>query len=349
MGAKLTDFGGYHMPLHYGSQIQEHHATRSGSGVFDVSHMGVIELTGSGSQAFLRYALSNDVARLQGPGAGQYSLILNARGGVEDDLILYRLHPDHFLLVVNCANKVKDLTLLTERAKGFQVHLAMRPDLGILALQGPNSADICSAMGRACWSEVARLKRFRMSEVEKEFVARTGYTGEDGFEFICPNSRIERLWSDLVALGAQPVGLAARDTLRLEAGYCLWGHEMDGDVSPFDANIGWAVHLQDAQRQFVGREACEAARAQPSRHLVGLVLEDRGVMRDGYRVIGEGGEGVITSGSFSPTLERSIALARVPLSMHAGQLATVEVRDKRLAARVCKPAFVANGRILVDL
>jgi len=349
MGARLTDFGGYEMPLHYGSQVEEHLATRAGAGLFDVSHMGLIEVTGGEAASFLRFALSNDISRLQGPDAGQYSLLLNEAGGVEDDLILYRIHSDHFLLVVNCANKRKDFELLQERARGFKVHLQARQDFGILALQGPRAADLCGALDGSCWKEVSRLKRFRLAPVHHAYVARTGYTGEDGFEFIYPNGHIELLWSNLIALGARPVGLAARDTLRIEAGYCLWGNEMNAAVSPLEANLGWAVDLADSERRFVGREAFEVARTDRQRQLLGLVLLERGVMRAGCSVFTEAGEGLVTSGTFSPTLERSIALARLPIAVQAGQQAEVELRGKRLPALVCRPAFVANGSILVDI
>lgn len=347
LGAKMTSFGGYDMPVNYGSQIAEHQCVRRGAGLFDVSHMGVVEVTGPDSIAFLRYALANDVARLKLNGTGQYSLLLNERGGVEDDLILYRRRSDCWVLVLNCANKDSDLELLRQRAAGFNLHLEARPDMGILALQGPKSVEVLEAMEDRAWAEAVRLQRFHVTPVEQVLVARTGYTGEDGFELICPVSRLERLWSDLLARGAEPAGLGARDTLRLEAGYCLWGHEMNADVSPWEANLGWCVSLHDESRNFVGKQAVVQLREQGvGQKLVGLVLQGRGVLRDGMKVLCPGGEGITTSGSYSPTLEKSIALARVPVAVEYGQLLQVEMRGKQVAALVHRPAFVAHGKAL---
>lgn len=349
MGAKMVDFGGYDMPVSYGSQIEEHQAVRSHCGLFDVSHMGVVDAIGDDAEAFLRKVLANDVARLKRPGAGQYSLLLNEAAGVIDDLILYRLAADHFRLVVNCANKDSDLQWLRSQAGDFAVQLDARPQLGILALQGPVSARLLADMRASAWAEAGSLKRFQMLELQGCFVARTGYTGEDGFEILCPLADIEQLWADLIAAGAMAAGLGARDTLRLEAGYCLWGHEMDADTSPLEANLGWTLHMKDAQRDFVGRAALHAqiegggARNQ----LKGLVLEDKGVMRDACVVQSKAGAGVVTSGSYSPTLQRSIALARLPSGLENGSPVEVVVRGRGLAARVTNPAFVSKGRSLL--
>ena len=347
LGARMTGFGGYDMPVNYGSQIAEHQLVRQQAGLFDVSHMGVVEVSGPDAIAFLRYALANDVARLKLTGSGQYSLLLNEQGGVEDDLILYRRRGDCWLLVVNCANKDSDLALLRNRAARFNVHVDARPEMGILALQGPKSTDVLEAMEDSAWGEAVRLQRFHITPVERVLVARTGYTGEDGFELICPAVRLERLWSDLLARGAEPAGLGARDTLRLEAGYCLWGHEMDASISPWEANLGWAVSLQDESRDFVGKQALLQLRETGmGQKLAGLVLQGKGVLREGMKVICDAGEGITTSGSYSPTLEKSIALARVPVAVEPGGLVRAEMRGRQVEARVQRPAFVAHGKPL---
>lgn len=347
LGAKMTGFGGYDMPVNYGSQIAEHQTVRQRAGLFDVSHMGVIDVLGPEAVKFLRFALANDVARLKVSGSGQYSLLLNEQGGVEDDLILYRHRSDCWVLIVNCANKAHDLELLRKRAVGFNVHIEPRPDQGILALQGPAAANVLEAMDEAGWHEAVRLQRFHMTPVEQILVARTGYTGEDGFELICPATKLERLWSDLMARGAEPAGLGARDTLRLEAGYCLWGHEMDASINPWQANLGWAVNLNDEARDFVGREAVVRQLEEGVKEeLVGLVLEGRGVMREQMQVLTPLGEGVTTSGSYSPTLEKSIALARLPEGVKAGDRVEIMMRGKPVPALVRRPAFVAHGKPL---
>lgn len=344
MGARMVDFGGYDMPVNYGSQIEEHHAVRRACGVFDVSHMGVIDVIGVDTEVYLRYLLANDVARLNRVGAGQYSLLLNDSGGVLDDLILYKLRTDRYRIVVNCGNKDSDLAWMQLQAKKFDVQLSARPDLGILALQGPKAAEILEEMEPSGWAEAAKLKRFQMTSLEGCSVARTGYTGEDGFEIICPNDKIERLWCELIEHGAVAAGLGARDTLRLEAGYCLWGHEMDQNTSPIVANLSWTIQMREG-RDFIGRTAIESALQLGVRqHLVGLVLEGKGVIRDGCEVQTESGSGVVTSGSYSPTIEASIALARIPINIPAGSKVQVVIRGRSIDAQVTKPAFVSNGK-----
>ncbi len=344
----MVDFGGYDMPVNYGSQIEEHHAVRNACGLFDVSHMGVIDVTGVETETCLRYLLANDVARLNRLGAGQYSLLLNEDGGVIDDLILYKLRTDRYRIVVNCGNKDTDLVWMQRQAKKFDVQISARPDLGILALQGPKSAEILTQMEPSGWGEASQLKRFQMSSLDHCNIARTGYTGEDGFEIICPNEKIERLWYELIEHGAVAAGLGARDTLRLEAGYCLWGHEMDQNTSPLVANLAWTIQMQ-GERDFIGREALQQQIAQGlQQQLVGLVLEDKGVIRDGCEVETDRGSGVVTSGSYSPTLQVSIALARIPLEIEFGAQVRVMVRGRALNARVTKPAFVSNGKKLLD-
>lgn len=348
MGARMVDFGGYDMPVNYGSQIEEHHAVRRDCGIFDVSHMGVIDVTGVDTEAYLRYLLANDIARLNRVGAGQYSLLLNESGGVIDDLILYKQTTDRYRIVVNCGNKDSDLQWMRIQAKKFDVQVNARPEKGILAIQGPKAEKILEEMQSPAWSEASKLKRFQMTSLEQCNIARTGYTGEDGFEIICPNESIERLWCELIEHGAIPAGLGARDTLRLEAGYCLWGHEMDEATSPLTANLAWTIHMKE-DRDFVGKSALQSQLQLGIRqHLVGLVLEGKGVMRDGFVVETTGDPGVVTSGSYSPTMEASIALARIPINVQQGSLVQVIIRGRAVDARVTKPAFVSGGKSLVE-
>ena len=348
MGARMVDFGGYDMPVNYGSQIEEHHAVREACGIFDVSHMGVIDVIGVDTQAYLQYLLANDVARLNRVGAGQYSLLLNESGGVIDDLILYKLRTDRYRIVVNCGNKDTDLNWMQRQAKRFDVQVQARPELGILALQGPKASEILEEMEPAGWAEASKLKRFQMTTLEQCNIARTGYTGEDGFEIICPNEKIERLWCELIEHGAVAAGLGARDTLRLEAGYCLWGHEMDQDTSPYVANLAWTIQMREG-RDFIGRSALESQLQLGVRqHLVGLVLQGKGVIRDGCEVKTSSAPGLVTSGSYSPTLEASIALARIPINVSPGSMVQVVIRGRAIPAKVTKPAFVSNGKKLFE-
>jgi len=350
MGAKFVDFSGWDMPLHYGSQIKEHHCVRRDCGMFDVSHMSVVDIDGSDARAYLRYLLANDVAKIAEPGQGLYSAMLNDSGGVVDDLIVYAL-PKGFRLVLNCATGDKDLAWMNDYAQGFQVSLVQRDDLAIIAVQGPRAiARLSSVVGQARADQINGLNTFdslfvpaSQSHDDWQF-ARTGYTGEQGVEIILPGSAAEAFWWQLHDAGVQPAGLAARDTLRLEAGFNLYGHEMDESISPLQANMAWTLAWADAERDFVGRSAVLAARdAGPKNKLVGLLLSQRGVLRDGQVVYSAGCEqpGVITSGSFSPTLGYSIALARVPVQ--AGEWAEVMMRKKRETVRLIAPAFVRNG------
>ena len=347
MGAKIVDFSGWDMPLHYGSQIKEHHCVRRDCAMFDVSHMTVVDVDGSDARAYLRYLLANDVAKIADLGQGLYSAMLNDRGGVVDDLIVYAL-PSAYRLVLNCARGDKDLAWMQAHAQGFQVVMQRRSDLAIIAVQGPQAiARVGAVVGQVIGDKIDALKPFEsiFTETDDWQFARTGYTGEDGLEIILPSNEAEAFWWQLHSAGVPPAGLAARDTLRLEAGLNLYGHEMDEGVSPLQANMAWTLALQDAERDFVGRSAVLAARdAGPQDQLAGLLLTARGVLRDGQLVYIEGCEqpGVITSGSFSPTLGYSIALARVPAQ--AGEWAEVMMRKKRETVRLIKPGFVRHGQ-----
>ncbi len=351
MGAKIVDFSGWDMPLHYGSQIKEHHCVRRDCAMFDVSHMTVVDIDGSDARAYLRYLLANDVAKIPEPGQCLYSAMLNDRGGVVDDLIAYAL-PSGFRLVVNCATSDKDLAWMNEYAQGFQVALQQRDELTIIAVQGPQAiARVSSIVEQTISDEIDALQTFDSifvpsSQTDDSWqFARTGYTGEDGLEIILPSSEAEAFWWQLHDAGVPPAGLAARDTLRLEAGFNLYGNEMDESTSPLQANMAWTIAWGDSERDFVGRSAVLAARDEgPQDKLVGLLLTQRGVLRDGQVVYIEGCEqsGVITSGSFSPTLGYSIALARVPVQ--AGEWAEVMMRKKRETVRLIEPGFVRRGQ-----
>lgn len=348
LGAKLVDFGGWDMPLHYGSQVEEHHQVRQDCGVFDVSHMTVVDVAGAEAQAFLRRLLANDVARLEAPGKALYSAMLNEAGGIIDDLIVYRSAAG-YRLVVNAATHDKDLAWMRAQSEGFAVELHERDDLAMLAVQGPHALERCAELVTPPRASLIRtLQPFHGQAEGDWFIARTGYTGEDGLEILLPADEAPGLLNDLVGAGIAPVGLGARDTLRLEAGLNLYGQDMDETVTPQAANLGWTVAWEPAERDFIGRAALEAQRAAGGAEtkLVGLVLEERGVLRAHQTVRVEGlGDGEITSGSFSPTLGKSIALARVPAG--TGERAEVEIRGKWYPVRVVKPAFVRHGKPLI--
>ena len=349
-GARIVDFGGWDMPLHYGSQKEEHHAVRNRAGAFDVSHMTVVDVAGARAQAFLRYLLANDVARLKEPGKALYTCMLNERGGVIDDLIVYFFSPEHYRLVVNAATRAKDVAWITEQANSFDVSVSEREDLAMVAVQGPDAkALVGSVLPGADRDTALALKPFYGADTGQWFVARTGYTGEDGFEIIVPAADAPGLWRNLIDAGVTPCGLAARDTLRLEAAMNLYGNDMDEETSPLEAGLGWTVAWEPPDRDFVGRAAVETVRADSTRKkFVGLLLEDKGVLRAHQRVVVDGiGEGETTSGGFAPTLGRSIALARVPAGDY--DRASVEIRGKLLDARVVPTPFVRNGKIRIDI
>ena len=345
----MVDFGGWEMPLQYGSQIAEHHAVRRGAGIFDVSHMCVVDLKGARTRPFLQRLLANDVGKLKMPGKALYGCMLNETGGVIDDLIVYFLAEDRFRAVVNAGTRDKDLAWMRQHAAPFGVELVERTDLAMLAVQGPDArgktARLLSPDGSAA---ALALEPFFGRDIDGWFIARTGYTGEEGFEIVLPAAEAERVWQALSSAGVTSCGLAARDTLRLEAGMNLYGNDMDESTHPFESGLGWTVALEPRERGFIGREALEAIRARgPQRKLVGLLLEGRGVLRSHQKVlVPEAGEGEITSGTFSPTMECSIALARVPAAAGAG--VQVDIRGKLHDARVVRPPFVRHGKALVS-
>ena len=347
LGAKMVDFGGWDMPLHYGSQVEEHHEVRRDCGVFDVSHMTVIDITGLQAKQWLQYLLANDVERLNTPGRALYSAMLNEQGGVVDDMIVY-LMPGGYRLIVNAATRDQDLAWMQAQLKGYDVQLQERPELALLAIQGPQARHkVAELVSQARAQLIQQLKPFEGQSCGDWFIARTGYTGEDGLEIVLPADQAPGFFNDLVGAGISPIGLGARDTLRLEAGMNLYGQDIHLSVSPLCANMAWTIAWEPASRKFVGREALEAEKAGGVQlKLVGLVLEERGVLRAHQVVrIANVGEGEITSGSFSPTLSKSIALARVPMA--TADRAEVEIRGKWYPVRVVKPTFVRQGKALI--
>ncbi len=348
-GAKLVDFGGWDMPVNYGSQKEEHHAVRRKAGIFDVSHMTIVDLAGERAKPFLKRLLANDVGRVTTPGKALYTCMLNDSGGVIDDLIVYFFSDTEYRMVVNAATREKDLNWIRAQAESFDVQVTERAELSMLAVQGPEARTLAAPVIGEEWRDQAlALKPFTAMYAGDLFVARTGYTGEDGWEIVVPAADAPAIWDRLLAAGVAPCGLGARDTLRLEAAMNLYGNDMDEAISPLEAGLGWTVAWEPADRDFIGRPALEAQRQGDTQRFVGLLLEDKGVLRAHQRIVVDGvGEGEITSGGFSPTIERSIGLARVPAGDYDS--AKVDIRGKLLDVRIVKTPFVRNGEIRIDL
>ena len=346
-GARMVDFAGWDMPVNYGSQIEEHHAVRRYAGMFDVSHMLALDLCGPDATAYLRGLLANDVAKLKDGGKALYSCMLNERGGVIDDLIVYRFSDADYRVVVNAGTADKDVAWMRQRiaSTGANVTLQARRDLAMIAVQGPRAIERATVALPELSTANGIPGPFSGARVADLLIARTGYTGEDGLEIAVPAARAEAMWNALVDAGVKPCGLGARDTLRLEAGMNLYGQDMDDNVSPLDAGLSWTVDLRDEARDFVGRDALRAKPA--TQRLLGLILEDKGVLRSHMKVFCAAGMGETSSGSFSPSLEKSIAFARLPLATQPGEDVEVDVRGKRLKARTVKLPFVRNGKVLV--
>jgi aminomethyltransferase len=343
-GGKLVDFAGWELPIHYGSQMEEHKAVREAAGLFDVSHMTVVDIQGAGARDYLRRLLANDVAKLGEKGQALYGCMLDEQGGVIDDLITYWLDDDFYRTVVNAATRENDLAWMRRVAQGFDVEIVERDDLAMIAVQGPEARDkVIEVLGAR---EAESLKPFRATSHGDYFIARTGYTGEDGFEVLMPAAEAPGFWSALVEAGVKPCGLGARDSLRLEAGLNLYGQDMDTTTTPLESNLGWTVAFDDGDRDFIGRAALERQKSDGvSRQLVGLVLGKGGIPRTGARVETPAGDGQVTSGVFGPSTQCPVALARIP----AGDFDEVEVelRGRKLTARVVKPPFVRQGKVRV--
>ncbi|MEW8505643.1 MAG: glycine cleavage system aminomethyltransferase GcvT [Candidatus Thiodiazotropha sp.] len=350
MGARLVPFGGWDMPLHYGSQLDEHHYVRRDAGMFDVSHMTVVDIKGADVNAFLRYLVANDVDKLKQPGKALYTCMLNETGGVIDDLIVYYLDDAWYRLVVNAGTTEKDLAWLEKQSAAYSVTIKPRRDLAMIAVQGPNArSKALPLLSSSLQQRGAELKPFNAVADGDWFLARTGYTGEDGFEIMVPGDLAAEFWRRLHAAGVEPCGLGARDTLRLEAGMNLYGSDMDEETSPLESGLGWTIAWEPSERDFVGRSVLERQRNDGAkRRFVGLVLTGRGVLRNHLKLYdGEKEIGEITSGGYAPTLERSIAFARVLPDV--GDECDVEIRGKRVRAQLVKPPFVRNGKAVIDL
>ena len=347
-GAKMVDFGGWDMPINYGSQIEEHHYVRRSAGMFDVSHMTVVDLEGERVREFLSYLLANDVAKLQQPGKALYSCMLLEDGGVIDDLITYYLDEKFFRMVVNAATREKDLAWIRKQASDFEVEVSERPELAMIAVQGPQAREAVIGLLGPDDADVARaLGPFFAAGLGDWFVARTGYTGEDGFEISLPAEAAVSLWNRLTGAGVEPCGLGARDTLRLEAGMNLYGQDMDETVTPLESGLAWTLAMND-ERIFIGKSALEVQLAGGvERIFTGLVLQDKGVLRPAQKVITEIGDGVLTSGSFSPTLQRSIGLARIPTG--ANGVCQVDIRGRLLNAKIVQPPFARAGNVCAGI
>ena len=348
LGARMVDFGGWDMPINYGSQIEEHHVVRRDAGMFDVSHMTVVDLHGPRTREFLRHLVANNVDKLKVQGKALYTCMLNEQGGVIDDLIVYFLGEEFFRLVVNASTREKDLAWIQKQAKAFDVEVKERPDFAMIAVQGPNArAKVIGLLAEVDHARINKLGKFAAAAAQGPhgmplFVARTGYTGEDGFEIIVPQEHAVALWQALAGAGVAPAGLGARDTLRLEAGMNLYGQDMDEDVSPWEANLGWTIAL-DEGRDFIGRKALESQKATGvKRVMVGLVLDEKGVLRHGQTVLTANGPGEILSGSFAPTLNKAVAFARIPAG-EPGEV-RVDIRGKEVPVRVVKYPFVRDGQ-----
>lgn len=341
-GARMVDFGGWEMPINYGSQIEEHHKVRQSAGMFDVSHMTVVDIKGADARAFLSYLLANDVAKLNTPGRALYSCMLNEQGGILDDLITYYLEETFFRMVVNAATHDKDMAWINLQANDFNVVVDERSELAMVAVQGPDVRRmVVDLLPEEDAARAEALKPFSAAQLGDLFIARTGYTGEDGFEVSMPADVAVQFWDQCLAAGVAPCGLGARDTLRLEAGMNLYGQDMDESITPLQSALGWTLALQD-ERDFIGKEALLKQKAEGAEtKLVGLVLQDRGVLRPGQKITTDAGEGITTSGSFSPTLQKAIAFARIPSK--AQDTCQVDIRGKLLDCRIVRPPFARNG------
>lgn len=346
--AKIVDFGGWDMPLNYGSQIEEHHLIRNGAGMFDVSHMTIVDLSGDKVPDFLRYLLANNVDRLKQPGKALYSCMLNENAGVIDDLIVYYINDTFFRMVVNASTREKDLAWIEKHAKTFNVDVNVRDDLAMIAVQGPAAREKVHTVLGGDAAQVSELGQFFIALLDNGMaVARTGYTGEDGYEIMLPATQAKAFWDQLLAAGVKPAGLGARDTLRLEAGMNLYGNDMTESTSPLESALGWTIAWEPEDRNFIGRKVlAEQKKAGTKLKLVGLLMESKGVLRDHQKVLVDGLEaGEITSGSFSPTLGQAIAFARVPVTI--GETAKIDMRGKQIEVKVVKPPFVRNGKACV--
>ncbi len=344
-GGKIVDFGGWALPVNYGSQIEEHMAVRNDCGMFDVSHMTVSDIEGADARDFLRHLLANDVAKTDSqPGKAIYSCMLNEEAGVIDDLIVYHINSQHYRIISNAATRDKVIPWFIETASNFNVQVTERPEMALIAVQGPNALSyLTKVLNETDSTLVADLTKFQAAQTSRAFIGRTGYTGEDGYELVGEAAQLVELWKALIAAKVQPCGLGARDTLRLEAGMALYGNDLDETHSPFESGLKWSVDLR-SERDFIGRSALE--NKAPEWQSVGLVLNDKGILRSHQTLhLGDQEVGEITSGTYSPSLEKSIAMARIKAELDSTQLdeITVLVRKKQLSVSVTKPPFLKKA------
>lgn len=346
LGARLVEFSGWEMPVQYSGIMEEHRAVRTRAGLFDVSHMGELRVEGAEAEAFLQYLIPNDVARLSVHQA-IYSQLCRLDGNVIDDLLVYKLSEQRYMLVVNAGNIEKDLAWVQEQAQHFQ-HVTITDQsetTALLALQGPSALTILQTLTE---SDLTTIRYYHCQPGQVNgiqcIISRTGYTGEDGFELYCSSADVVKLWGDLLTAGKTydlvPAGLGARDTLRLEAGMCLYGHELDEQTNPLEARLGWTIKF--AKGNFIGREALQQVKKQgPQRLLVGVEMVERGVPRSGYAIYaGEDHIGYLTSGSPGPTVGKNIGMGYVQSAQAtSGNAVQVDIRGKRVAAKIVALPF----------
>ena len=341
LGAKMVDFGGWNMPINYGSQINEHKTVRSNVGIFDVSHMSVFDLNGSEQIDFLRNLLPNDVAKISSPNRALYSPLLDESGGIMDDLIVYNLG-SHYRIISNCATSSQNHKWFKKHSEDYDVEVTFRKDLSIIAVQGPNSLKILKKIGM---DNLDDLIDFDLKMLNSTMVAKTGYTGEEGFEIVVKSSEVQSLWKKLIGAEASPIGLGARDTLRLEAGLNLYGTDMDTSNHPFESNLAWTIDLSDNERNFIGKSSLEKINKESSKELVGIILKEKGVLRSNQIITHKSGSGIVLSGTFSPSFGFSIALARLDKG-HKG-IGKVKIRNKEFNIEIVSPPFIRKGKILI--
>lgn len=341
LGAKMVDFGGWSMPINYGSQINEHKVVRSDVGIFDVSHMSIFDLSGSEQEEFLKYLLPNDVNKIKNSGRALYSPLLNNDGGILDDLIVYNLGT-HYRIISNCATRSQNHDWFLKQSKNYDVKIKLMSDLSIVAIQGPNSENILDKIGIY---NLNTMSDFDVKIYNSSMIAKTGYTGEEGFEVVIDNSDVESFWMDLLEAGASPIGLGARDTLRLEAGLNLYGSDMDINNNPYESNLAWTIDLIDKNRDFIGKIALEDIKKDTYKELKGIILRDKGILRSHQLVEHNAGNGEILSGSYSPSFGFSIAFARLDKG-HNGE-GRVKIRNNEFKVEIVSPPFMRKGKMLI--
>lgn len=345
---QMVDFYGWSLPMSYGSQLEEHHAVRRHAGMFDVSHMAIVEVTGDQAHDFLRYLLANDIAKMKQTGRAQYTLMLNQQGGVLDDLIVFFAEQQRYRLIFNAANAQRNIDWVKQQAHDYDVVVSYLQNLANVAVQGPKACELVQTLKPELSEQLSNLKPFRFIESQQWWLSRTGYTGEDGLEIMLPAGEVPAFWQSLLTAGVKPCGLGARDTLRIEAGLNLYGQDMDESTLPMESNLDWVVSWKDTERDFIGRQALEIQAGKSSQHLMGVVLLERGVLRSGQQAYsGDIVQGTVTSGTFSPTMQRGIGLIRVDKSVTINDQVAISYRRRVMQAQIVKPPFVRQGQVLI--